>query len=58
MGSHMVREIILIWYWRGGRGGGGGGGGVLDSREASSNFFPGVLSDIWLVPDGTNLPNW
>ena len=31
-------------------GGGGGGGGVLVSREASANFFPGIL-EICLVPD-------
>ena len=33
------------------RGGGGGGGGVLASCEASANFFPGVVREIWLVPD-------
>ena len=28
-----------------------GGGGVLASREASANFFRGVLREIWLVLD-------
>ena len=32
-------------------GGGGGGGGVLASREASANYFPVVIREIWLVSD-------
>ena len=56
MGSRMAQKIIFGLFpfsrnmiLRG--GGGGGGGGVLASREASANFFPGVLREIWLVPD-------
>ena len=37
------RKIILKW--------GGGGGGVLASREASANYFPVVIREIWLVSD-------
>ena len=27
------------------------GGGVLTSCKANANFFPGLLKEIWLVPD-------
>ena len=56
MGSPMEQERIfgLLPFSRNmilKSGGGGGGGGGLASREASANFFPGLLSEIWLVPD-------
>ena len=61
MGSRMAQEMIFGpsyfregWYWSmcgyvyvWEEGGGGG----LASREVSANFFPGVLTEIWLIPD-------
>ena len=42
LGSSHFREKL---YWS------GGGGEVLASGEASANFFPEVLREIYLLPD-------